>query len=969
VEKEIVIKGARENNLKNLSLTIPRNKFVVITGLSGSGKSSLAFDTIYAEGQRRYLESLSAYARQFLEQMRKPNVDSIDGLSPSISIEQKNITRNPRSTVGTVTEIYDYLRLMYARIGIPHCFSCGKPIQSQTVQQIIDRVLELPVGSKFAVLAPIIRGKKGEYQKELAELQSRGYVRARIDGTEVNLSTPIKLQKNLKHDISIYVDRLMMKAGIESRLAEALEMAAELTRGLAEVEVVGEDKPRFYSTKFACADCGTSFPELEPRSFSFNSPHGACPKCNGLGTEQKFDPNLIVPDASLSLKEGAIAPWNQKPEVWRESILGGLAAKFKFNLDTPFEKLSQKIQKLILQGSGEEKIEFKYKLKSKIHHFDQEFEGVLPSLQAELREAGENWDDSDLTEYLSSQPCADCQGTRLKPEILFVRLGGKNISEFCSLNIDAAKEFISSLKLNKSQTLIATQIIKEIIARLTFLSNVGLSYLTLSRSAQTLSGGESQRIRLATQIGSNLVGVLYVLDEPSIGLHQRDNDKLIETLERLRDQGNSVIVVEHDEDTIRHADYVIDIGPGAGEHGGQIIFQGSAAELLNSSESLTAQYMNGKLFIPVPDTRRTVDAKRVINIEGAYLHNLKKIDVEIPLGLFVCVTGVSGSGKSTLVIDTLLKALKQNLAGDSVAAVKCEKIIGLELLDKVVHVDQGPIGRTPRSNPATYTGIFSDIRTLFAELPEAKVRGYKPSRFSFNVSGGRGEACRGDGNMKISMHFLPDVFVECEICHGRRYNRETLEVLYRSKSIADVLAMTVEQAYVFFERVPNLKFKFKTLFDVGLGYVQVGQSAVTLSGGEAQRIKLAKELNRRSTGRTIYILDEPTTGLHFADVKKLLEILQSLVAQGNTVIVIEHNLDVIKQADHVIDLGPEGGDAGGEMVYYGSPEGLAACEKSYTGKYLKKLLTQKKLQQKSEEKTPVPSTTKAPGKNRRTANR
>jgi excinuclease ABC subunit A len=944
VAKEIIIKGAREHNLKNISIVIPRDKFVVITGLSGSGKSSLAFDTIYAEGQRRYLESLSAYARQFLEQMRKPEVDSIDGLSPSISIEQKNITRNPRSTVGTVTEIYDYLRLLYARIGTPHCFSCNKPIQSQTIQQIVDRVLEYPFGTKFSILAPIVRGKKGEYQKELLEMRSQGYVRARIDGNEVSLSAPIKLQKSLKHDISIYIDRLMMKPAIESRLSEALEMATNLAGGLAEIEVVGETTPRFFSTKFACADCGTSFPELEPRSFSFNSSHGACPSCLGLGTEQKFDPHLIVPDANLSLKDGAILPWTHKTESWRESILQGLASKFKFRLDVPFAKLPQKTQNLILYGAGEEKVSFKYKLKSKTHHFAQEFEGVIPALQAEFNEEkakeGE-WDISELSEYLSAQPCAECKGSRLKKEFLFVRIGEKNISEVCELNIEATRKFASGLQLTKSQSLVANPILKEIQARLSFLSNVGLTYLTLNRTAATLSGGESQRIRLATQIGSNLVGVLYILDEPSIGLHQRDNDKLIHTLEELRDHGNSVIVVEHDEETILRADHLIDLGPGAGDHGGRIIFQGPPSQLENCSDSLTAQYLTGKVEISVPARRRAADEKKVLRIEGAHLHNLKYIDVDIPLGLFVCVTGVSGSGKSTLVLDTILKALKRHLMGDAVTAAQCDKITGLEHLDKVIHVDQSPIGRTPRSNPATYTGIFSDIRALFSELPESKVRGYKPSRFSFNVQGGRCEACSGDGTIKISMHFLPDVFVECEVCHGRRYNRETLEVMYRGKSIADVLEMTVENAFAFFERVPSLKLKFKTLLDVGLGYVQVGQSAVTLSGGEAQRIKLSKELNRRSTGKTIYILDEPTTGLHFEDVRKLVQILQNLVDQGNTVIVIEHNLDVIKQADRVIDLGPEGGDEGGLVLFEGTPEQLADCKKSHTGRYLAKTLKSK----------------------------
>lgn len=952
MEREIVIKGAREHNLKNLSLRIPRNKFVVMTGLSGSGKSSLAFDTIYAEGQRRYLESLSAYARQFLEQMKKPDIDSIDGLSPSISIEQKNVSRNPRSTVGTVTEVYDYLRLLFARVGLPHCSSCGKPIQSQTVSQIVDQILLGPAGIKFAVLAPLVRGKKGEYQKELAELKSQGFVRAKIDGEEVNLAGPIKLKKSFKHDISIYVDRLILKPGLESRLADAIEIAAKLSGGLAEVEYFGETKSRIYSTRFACTDCGTSFPELEPRGFSFNSPHGACPVCLGLGTQPSFDPALVVPDPSLSIRAGAIAPWAKKSKHWQDRLYEPLATKFKFGLDTPFAELSEKVRNLILYGSKGEELEFKVAGRAA---FKQKFEGVIPYLETKLSEASTSFDEWELERYLTHRVCSECQGSRLKKEMLFVFVGGLNISQIGDLNVDACRDFISRLELGKNPSLIAKPILKEIEARLSFLSNVGLSYLTLSRSAASLSGGEAQRIRLATQIGSNLVGVLYILDEPSIGLHQRDNEKLIRTLEQLRDQGNSVIVVEHDEETIERADFVVDLGPGAGEKGGEIVFQGTPKEMKASASSLTGQYMSGKKYIPVPRDRRQADRSRMLSLFGASLHNLKKIDVHLPLGAFLCVTGVSGSGKSSLIIDTLLPALELRLSGRAQSVPHVERIEGLEHLDKVVHVDQSPIGRTPRSNPATYTGVFSDIRSLFAELPEAKVRGYTASRFSFNVEGGRCEACTGDGTIKISMNFLPDVFVECEVCRGKRYNRETLEVLYRGKSIAEVLSMTIEHASEFFERVPSIRQKMQTLLEVGLGYIQVGQSAVTLSGGEAQRIKLARELNRRATGRTIYILDEPTTGLHFDDVRKLLQILHTLVAQGNTVLVIEHNLDVIKQADYVLDLGPEGGDAGGYLIFEGTPEALAQSASSHTGKYLAKALSRhSELLRGEKKKGPAP---------------
>lgn len=938
--KQIIIKGAREHNLKDISLNIPRDQFVVITGLSGSGKSSLAFDTIYAEGQRRYLESLSAYARQFLEQMRKPEVDSIDGLSPSISIEQKNISRNPRSTVGTVTEIYDYLRLLYARVGVPHCYSCGKPIQSQTIQQIVDQVMEYPQGTKFSVMAPIIRGKKGEYQKELLEFRSQGFVRARIDGNEVNLSSPIKLQKSLKHDISIYVDRLVLKDGIQSRLSEAIEIATRHANGLAEVTVSDQPTSRYFSTRFACADCGVSFPELEPRSFSFNSPHGACPDCNGIGTVDQFDPVRIVPDPTLSIKDGALQPVEKGLIPWKPAIFETLAEKFKFKLETPYGKLPARIQQLLLNGSGTEEIQFKVEGKGKAQHiFKQAYEGIIPTLQQMAEEDEDSLTYGDLADYVSHKPCGTCKGARLKKEMLFVLMGTQNISQFCAMNVEKARRYLSELTLPKIRIVIADPILKEIDSRLSFLANVGLSYLTLDRSAATISGGEAQRIRLATQIGSNLVGVLYILDEPSIGLHQRDNQKLIETLTKLRDQGNSVLVVEHDEETIEAADFVIDLGPGAGAHGGELVFIGTPEDLKKDPNSLTGKYLSLRAAVPIPEVRRKGDKSRILSIRGAYSHNLKDVNVDFPLGTFVCVTGVSGSGKSSLVIDTLLPGLEHRLLGQKHYHLpSCKAMEGLDHLDKVVHVDQSPIGRSPRSNPATYTGVFGDIRTLFAELPESKVRGYTASRFSFNVQGGRCEACSGDGTMKISMHFLPDVFVECEVCHTKRYNRETLEVLYRGKNIAEVLAMTVEEAKDFFERIPSIRTKMQTLYEVGMGYVQVGQSSVTLSGGEAQRIKLAKELNRRATGRTIYILDEPTTGLHFEDVRKLLQILQTLVDQGNTVVVIEHNLDVIKQADHIIDLGPEGGDGGGTIIFEGTPEDLCKVSGSYTGKYLEKIL-------------------------------
>ncbi len=937
--KEIIIKGAREHNLKNVSISIPRNRLVVITGLSGSGKSSLAFDTIYAEGQRRYLESLSAYARQFLEQMKKPEVDSIDGLSPSISIEQKNISRNPRSTVGTITEIYDFLRLLFARTGTPHCYVCGKPIQSQTLDQIKQQIMGGVLDTKFALLAPIARGKKGEFQKELTDIRSQGFVRADIDGEEVSLSAPLKLKKSFKHDISIYIDRLVLKTGIENRLMDALEIANKLAEGVIEVKYFGSaPSSRFFSTKYGCADCGTSVTEVEPRSFSFNSSHGSCADCSGLGSLPKFNPAFIVPNGGLSILQGALLPWAQKSRSWLEKVFQPLSEKYSFSLTDSFKDIPEAAQKLIFYGSGSEEIEFKAKGWGSTHAFKQTFEGVIPSLEKRISESGSSFEESELGQYITYQDCPTCLGSRLKKESLSIYVGDKNIFEISQMPISDSLKFIESLKFAEHHAPIAEPILKEITARLNFLINVGLSYLSLSRSAATLSGGESQRIRLATQIGSNLVGVLYVLDEPSIGLHQKDNDKLIKTLENLRDQGNSVLVVEHDEETIQRADFVIDMGPGAGEHGGQILFSGPPDLLKKNPTGLTGQYLSGKMKIEIPHQRRLASDGRYLKLLGAKQNNLKNIDVSFPLGTLTCVTGVSGSGKSTLIIDTLLTALQLKLSGRTQALNQLDSIEGIDYLDKVIYVDQSPIGRTPRSNPATYTGLFTDIRALFSALPEAKVRGYTAGRFSFNVEGGRCQSCSGDGTLKITMNFLPDVYVQCEICRGARYNRETLDVHYRGKSISDVLNMTVEQASIFFERVPQIKTKLTTLLDVGLGYLQVGQNAVTLSGGEAQRIKLAKELNRRATGRTIYILDEPTTGLHFEDVRKLLQILQTLVDHGNTVVIIEHNLDVIKQADYLIDLGLEGGKDGGQVLYQGAPEGLLKINTSYTGKYLRTVL-------------------------------
>jgi len=931
----IIIKGAREHNLKNIDLEIPRDRLVVITGVSGSGKSTLAFDTIYAEGQRRYVESLSAYARQFLEQMDKPDVESIEGLSPAISIEQKTTSRNPRSTVGTVTEIYDYLRLLFARVGRVHCFKCGREIAGQTVEQMVDRVLALPERSKVLLLAPIVRGRKGEYRRELRQLQADGFVRVRVDGETYELGEGIPLDKNRKHTIEVIVDRLVVKEGIESRLADSLETCLRLADGVVRIEVVG-GASELWSEHHACVECGVSYPEITPRMFSFNNPYGACPDCSGLGTRMYFDEELVVPDPDLSLRHGAIAPWETRSGLYYQNLLEALAEHYRFDIRTPFRQLPDAIRRIVLYGSGDEKIRFFWDQGPRRHTYSKLFEGVIPSLERRYRETDSESVREQLERYMNVMPCPTCNGARLKLEMLNVRVGGRNIQEVCALSIAEAEAFFAGLELSDREQEIARRILKEIRERLSFLSHVGLDYLSLDRSSGTLSGGEGQRIRLATQVGSSLVGVLYILDEPSIGLHQRDNRRLLATLKRLRDLGNTVLVVEHDEETIREADHVIDMGPAAGVHGGEVVAQGTPDEIMANPRSLTGRYLSGELTIPVPGRRRVPE--RWIAIRGARQNNLQNIDVRFPLGVMTCVTGVSGSGKSTLTIDTLYRTLAMRLNGSRQRAGRCDAVIGLEQLDKVIDIDQSPIGRTPRSNPATYTGVFTEIRQLFAGLPEAKIRGYKPGRFSFNVKGGRCEACQGDGILKIEMHFLPDVFVTCDVCRGARFNRETLEVKYKGKSIADVLDMTANQAAKFFENIPKIKNRLETLRDVGLGYIRLGQSATTLSGGEAQRVKLARELSKRATGRTIYILDEPTTGLHFADIEKLLQVLHRLVDTGNTVIVIEHNLDVIKTADYIIDLGPEGGARGGTVVATGTPEEVAAVESSHTGRYLRHCL-------------------------------
>ena len=940
MQESIFIKGARENNLKNIDVEIPRDKLVVITGLSGSGKSSLAFDTIYAEGQRRYVESLSSYARMFLGQMDKPDVDYIDGLSPAISIDQKTTSKNPRSTVGTVTEIYDYLRLLWARVGVPHCPKCGREIKQQSIDQIVDQIMALPEGTRIQILAPVVRARKGEHVKILEDAKKSGYVRARIDGILYELSEEIKLEKNKKHNIEIVVDRLVIKPEIGRRLTDSAETALALAGGLMLVDLVGEDRQISFSQNYACEDCGISIEELVPRLFSFNNPYGACPTCTGLGVQLLVDPQLIMPNPNLSIMDGGICAsgWsNVKGDSISRMYFEALARRYHFKLTEPIKDLSKEAINAILYGTKGEKLQLHYEKNEGFGVIQREFEGIVNNLERRYKETQSQSMRADIEECMAEIPCPDCGGRRLKKSALAVTVGGLSIAEFSDLSVLKALEFIDGLELTGNDAIIAERIIKEIKARLGFLQSVGLGYLTLSRAAATLSGGESQRIRLATQIGSSLMGVLYILDEPSIGLHQRDNDKLLATLKNLRDLGNTLIVVEHDEDTMRAADYVIDIGPGAGVNGGSVVAAGSVEDICACPESITGQYLSGKRFIPVPETRREGSGKSLV-IRGAEENNLKNIDVEIPLGKLICVTGVSGSGKSSLINEILYKTLAAEKNRAKTRPGKCAGIEGLENVDKVIALDQSPIGRTPRSNPATYTGVFNDIRDLYASTRDAKLRGYTSGRFSFNTKGGRCEACCGDGLIKIEMHFLPDVFVPCDVCHGKRYNRETLEVKYKGKSIADVLDMTIDEACEFFENLPKICRKIETLKDVGLGYVKLGQSSTTLSGGEAQRVKLATELSKRSTGSTVYVLDEPTTGLHVADVHKLINILDRLVEAGNTVVVIEHNLDVIKVADHIIDLGPEGGDEGGELVFAGTPEDCAKCERSYTGQFLKKIL-------------------------------
>lgn len=936
--KNIVIKGAREHNLKNIDIEIPRDKLIVFTGLSGSGKSSLAFDTIYAEGQRRYVESLSSYARQFLGQMEKPDVDYIDGLSPTISIDQKTTSRNPRSTVGTVTEIYDYLRLLYARIGVPHCTKCGREITQQTVDQIVDAVLKLEDKTRIQILAPIVRGRKGEYVKELDNVRKSGYVRVRVDGSVYDLSEEIKMDKNKKHNIEVIVDRLVISDSIKSRLTDSIETATHLSDGVVIIDIVG-DREELFSLNYACPEHGAVIEEMSPRMFSFNNPFGACKKCGGLGAYKEIDPELIIPNKKLSINQGAIkaSGWNINDGSIAKMYYEGLAKEYKFSLDVPIEMISKEGLNAILYGTGDKKLSMKRVTSYGTGTYKNTFEGIVSNLKRRYEETTSDWARNDIEQVMTTCTCPDCKGSRLTPEIMSVTVGGKNIYEFCKMPIGEELEFINNLQLTEREKLIGTLVINEIKERLEFLNSVGLEYLSLSREAATLSGGEAQRIRLATQIGSSLMGVLYILDEPSIGLHQRDNDKLLGTLKHLRDLGNTLIVVEHDEDTMRNADYIVDIGPGAGVHGGELIAAGTVDDIINCEKSITGMYLSGKRSIPVPEKRRKGNGKK-LTVYKAAENNLKNIDVEIPLGKFVAVTGVSGSGKSSLVNEILNKYLSNILNGAKKRPGKFEKITGADNLDKVINIDQSPIGRTPRSNPATYTGVFNDIRELYAQTADAKQRGYKANRFSFNVKGGRCEACQGDGIVKIEMHFLADVYVPCEVCGGKRYNRETLEVKFKGKSIFDVLEMTVDEGVEFFAQQPKIYNKLKTLSDVGLGYIKIGQSATTLSGGEAQRVKLATELSKRSTGKTIYILDEPTTGLHTADVHRLVNVLNMLVDTGNTVVVIEHNLDIIKTADHIIDLGPEGGKGGGKIVAAGTPEEIAKCKKSYTGQYLKKYL-------------------------------
>ena len=935
---EIVIRGAREHNLKNLNLTIPRDKLIVFTGLSGSGKSSLAFDTIYAEGQRRYVESLSSYARQFLGQMEKPDLDTIEGLSPAISIDQKSTSNNPRSTVGTVTEIHDYLRLLYARIGIPHCPKCGRVIRRQTVDEVVEQVMAFGEGARVQIIAPAVRGRKGEHVKLLEQIQKDGYVRVKVDGEIYDIADVPKLDKKLKHTIDVIVDRIVVRAGAESRLAGSLETAFAFGAGLAKVEHNGEEQ--LFSENYACPDCGVSIEELTPRMFSFNNPYGACPTCSGLGALMKIDPALIVPNEELSLRQGAInvTGWQSSNTASIAGMyLAALGDKYGFDMDTPFNKLSEQARHAILYGTGNERIHIEYRREFGEGSYDSPFEGVIPNLERRYKETHSDYMKHEIEEYMANIPCPDCKGKRLKSESLAVTVGGMNIAQLSDMTVRHAREKLSALTLNKTEEMIAGRILKEIDSRLGFLISVGLDYLTLSRAAGTLSGGEAQRIRLATQIGSSLVGVLYILDEPSIGLHQRDNAKLIDTLKGMRDIGNTLIVVEHDEETMLSADYIVDIGPGPGEHGGEVVFAGTPEEIMTDEKSITGKYLSGREYIAVPAKRRET-GENWLQIRGARANNLKNVNVDIPLGVFTCVTGVSGSGKSSLVNEVLKKTLLRDLNRARTRPGEHDEILGIDKLDKIIDIDQSPIGRTPRSNPATYTGLFDLIRDVFAQTPDAKMRGYTNGRFSFNVKGGRCEACRGDGILKIEMHFLPDIYVPCEVCGGKRYNRETLEVKYKGKTIADVLDMTVEEALKFFAPLPKLARKLQTLYDVGLGYIRLGQSSTTLSGGEAQRVKLATELARRDTGRTLYVLDEPTTGLHTDDVKRLIAILQRLCDGGSTVVVIEHNLDVIKTADYIIDLGPEGGDMGGMIVCTGTPEQVAQNKKSYTGIYLKPML-------------------------------
>jgi len=933
--KKISIRGARVHNLKNVNLSIPRLNLVVVTGLSGSGKSSLAFDTLYAEGQRRYVESLSTYARQFLDQLSKPEVEGIDGLSPSIAIEQKTVSRNPRSTVGTVTEIYDYLRLLFARAGEPHCPECGRKITTQTVQEIVDRLMEMPKGNRFSVLAPVVRGKKGEHRGLFGDLRKKGFTRVNVDGRIRDLEEDILLDANKPHEVDVYVDRLVAKNGIQARLADSVETAARLSEGLVKIaHVDGEDE--IYSQSHACVNCGISLPEISPRLFSFNSPHGACPECDGLGSIRFIEPDLVVPNEKLSIKDGAIAPWGDKPTRYQKQLLETLAARYEFDLDTAFEELPDRVRHIILFGTGDEELDFKLERTGMSHSFRRPFEGVIPRLERRYRETNSEWVRNEIGGYMIPRPCKSCGGDRLRRESLSVLVAGKSIAELTALGISETLDFFRSIELDSRQDRIAAPVLKEIISRLEFMVDVGLDYLSLDRPSATLSGGEAQRIRLATQIGASLTGVLYVLDEPTIGLHAKDCSRLLKTLESLRDNGNTVVVVEHDPATIMSADFVVDMGPGAGNRGGEVVACGTPEDILACENSLTGNYLAGRKSIPVPQRRRR--SRRSLLVKAASGNNLQHIDVEVPLGVFVCVTGVSGSGKSTLVIDTLYRGLARRLHRSREEPAPLEGFDGLEHIDKVIHIDQSPIGRTPRSNPATYTNIFTGIRQLFAKLPESRVRGYGPGRYSFNVKGGRCEACRGGGEIRIEMHFLPDMYVTCEVCGGRRFNRETLQVQYRGYDISRILDLTVAEAAELFANHDAIRRKLQTLLDVGLGYMQLGQNATTLSGGEAQRVKLARELSKRATGKTLYILDEPTTGLHMDDIRQLLDVLNRLVEEGNSVVVIEHNMDVIKQADQIIDLGPDGGDGGGRVVAAGTPEGLSRHKRSYTGRYLKKVL-------------------------------